>query len=251
MNRILFEPGECADGRLTLRDARADHLRHVLRAEPGDAVRLGEINGRLAEGRVERVTADAVDLTLIWGEIPPRPEVDLILALPRPKVLKRILPQIAALGVGRLFLVNAARVERVYFDTHVLEPGCIRTALTEGLTQAGDTRLPEVRVERRLKPFVEDDLDAATDAATRWLLHPGADRPILDAPLPPGRLLLAIGPEGGWVPYERDLFAARGFGPVHLHDRILRSDTATVAALATAHARRSAEKGHSLYHSVH
>lgn len=241
MNRILFEPDERDQNRVTLRGPRAEHIRRVLRAAPGDPVKLGQINGPLATGRVVELSAGKVTLDVQDGEIPARPGVDLLLALPRPKVLRRLLPQIAALGVGSLFLSNAARVERPYFDTHVLEPGNLRALLLEGLTQAGDTLIPEIRIVRRLKVFLEDELDAATDAERRVWLHPGAG-PLLHTLAPrAGRHLIAIGPEGGWIPYERELFLSRGFLPATLAPRVLRSDTATLVALGILHAR--AERG--------
>src|SRR5688500_19330680 len=89
----------------------------------------------------------------------PRPPVDLLLALPRPKVMRRLWAQLAALGVGRILLTNAARVERNYFDTHVLTSDCYRPLLVEGLQQARDTRLPVVSIHRQLKILVEDHLD--------------------------------------------------------------------------------------------
>jgi RsmE family RNA methyltransferase len=237
MNRLLFDASECAGDRLVLRDARATHLRQVLKVALGDTIRAGQIDGPFAEARVERIGDAEIELSLAFGETPPLPEIDLLLSLPRPKVLRRLLPQIAALGVRRLILCNASRVERPYFDTHVLDPAELREALLEGLAQAGDTRLPEVRVERRLRPLVEDELATDPDIATRWLLHPHATSNMLEAAQRPGRLLLAIGPEGGWIPHELDFLAAQGFAPVGMGKRILRSDTACIAALALAHAR--------------
>lgn len=232
MNRILYRPDEPVDGLLTLRDHRAAHIRTVLRARPGDTLKLGRLNGPLATGILETLTQTELTLRLTEGDLPPPPRTDLLLALPRPKVLRRLLPQIAALGVRTLFLTNAARVERPYFDTHVLDPGPLETALIEGLTQAGDTRLPAVRIIRRLKPFLEDELPAASDAPRRLLLHPGRGTPLRHLPLTPEPTLLAIGPEGGWIPHELDRFDTLAFTPVTLGPRILRSDTATLAALA-------------------
>lgn len=236
MNRILYRNSEPVEGLLTLRDARADHIPTVLRAHPGDTLKLGQLNGPLAVGRIETLDPQSVTLRLTEGQTPSRPDVDLLLALPRPKVLRRLLPQIAALGVHRLFLTNAARVERPYFDTHVLDPEPLEIALIEGLTQAGDTLLPEVRVIRQLKIFLEDELDTATDAVRRLVLHPGCGTPLHRLPSTSCRTLLAIGPEGGWIPHELDRFAALDFHPVTLGSRILRSDTATLAALAIASA---------------
>ena len=234
MNRILFESPECRNGWVTLRDHRADHLRRVLRARPGDVFRVGVVNGAAGEGEVTGMREDGITLKVMLKEPPVRPPLDLLLALPRPKVLRRLLPQIAALGVDRLFLTNAMRVERHYFDTHVLTPEPLRQLLVEGLTQSGGTWLPQVQVARRLKVFVEDELENASDAEERILLHPGADTRWADLPPPGERTFLAIGPEGGWVDFERALFAGRGFQSARLTAGVLRSDTACIVALGAA-----------------
>lgn len=146
MNLILCDPGEIgADGVATLTGARAAHVRQVLRAGPGDTLRLGVIDG--AKGRAEVLTIGDEGVVLrcqFDSEVSVGPAVDLLLALPRPKVLRRLWAQLAALGVGRLMLSNAARVERNYFDTHLLDEAIYRPLLMEGLQQAGDTHLPRV-----------------------------------------------------------------------------------------------------------
>jgi RsmE family RNA methyltransferase len=233
MNRILYEADECRHGTLRLLDSRAEHIRGVLKAKPGDTLRLGEIDGPLAEGRVLTVDEQGVELEITPGAHPPRPSLDLLLALPRPKVLKRLLPQISALGVDRLFLTNAARVERYYFDSHVLDTEFLHQALVEGLVQSGDTALPLVRVLWKLWEFFKTSLGDQNC----WLLHPGADQSFLEAPVSAPRQLLAIGPEGGWVEAELQQFRDAGFLSVNLGKRILRSDTACICALGMAAAK--------------
>ena len=240
MNLILIEPREvAADGRVRLDDLRAAHLRVVLRAQPGQRMRAGLLNGPRGTATVEAVDADGVTLQCAWaGETPERPRVDLLLALPRPKVLRRLWAQLAALGVGRILLTNADRVERVYFDTHVLRPDIYRPLLIEGLQQAQDTRLPEVSIHKQLKILVEDQLDRLFPDSLRLVADPAA-RPPPAAAVPAdftGRLLLAVGPEGGWTAYELDLLARHGFRPVGLGPRTLRSDTACLALLTLVHA---------------
>jgi len=231
MNRILFEPGEQVDGTVTLSDHRAQHIREVLNAKVGDELRTGELDGPLSTATVLERSESRIVLKITEGPLPPRPEVDLILALPRPKVLRRLLPQIASLGVDRLFLCNASRVERYYFDCHVLEPDCLHAQLVEGLTQSGDTRLPEVRILKRLRHFMEDDAPNLFQEYHKWLLHPGQGPSLMSKCGNPGRKVLAIGPEGGWIPGELEGFHQLGFEPVQLGTRILRSDTATILAL--------------------
>jgi RsmE family RNA methyltransferase len=161
---------------------------------------------------------------------PPRLPVTLLLALPRPKMLKRILQTVATLGVQRLVLLNSYRVEKSFWDSPFLRPEAIREELVLGLEQGRDTVLPEVWLEKRFKPFVEDRL-AGLCAGSRCLVaHPGGEGacPVaVNAPL-----TLAIGPEGGFIPYEVDSLVNQGFEPVHLGPRILRVETAVTALLS-------------------
>ncbi len=239
MNLILLEPGETqASGEVHLSDARAAHIRSVLRATPGQSVRVGITDGPLGTGVVTRTTADGVTLACAFeATIPAAPLVDLLLAVPRPKILRRLWAQVAALGVGRIVLTNAARVERNYFDTHLLEPAHYRPLLVEGLQQARDTRLPQVSVHRQFRVLVEDDLDVVCPTGVRIVAQPGDTTPVNAAvgTRGDGRVLLAVGPEGGWNAFERELLASRGFVPVGMGARVLRSDTACVALLALAH----------------
>ncbi|MBP7274639.1 MAG: 16S rRNA (uracil(1498)-N(3))-methyltransferase [Kiritimatiellae bacterium] len=239
MNRILLEPHEVdPTGRARLSGRRAAHVFSVLNARPGDTVRVGLINGLRGQAAVLCSESDRMELECTFEPSPaPRPGIDLIMALPRPKTLKRLYAAVASLGVDRWWLVNAARVERNYFDTHVLDPGFIRERLVEGLEQSGDPHLPEVTVCRRLKPFLEDELDAlCPPPEVRCLFHPEAAGNVWDlhhslARQP--RALLALGPEGGWVDYELELFARCGFQSVRIGSgRILRCDTAAIAALS-------------------
>jgi RsmE family RNA methyltransferase len=162
--------------------------------------------------------------------------VDLVLAVPRPKALRRILAAVASMGVDRLVLLAAARVEKSYLASPVLTPERMRKHLLDGLEQAQDTVLPEVHVEPRFRPFVEDRLDPLLGPGERWLLHPGDEGP--RHPASSGRLALAIGPEGGWVPFERTLLEARGFHPLGFGPRTLRSETIVPFALGWATGRR-------------
>lgn len=248
MNLILVEPGELdGAGAVTLTGSRAIHLTRLLRVTPGQPVRVGVVDGPVGTGVVTEVAGDHVHLACTFAAEPPaRPAVDLLLAVPRPKVLRRLWAQLAALGVGRVMLTNAARVERHYFDTHVLDAATYRPLLIEGLQQARDTRVPVVSVHRQFRPLVEDELDACSDAATRVVADPSATRSlraVIGAPARfsgasaagKGRVLLAIGPEGGWNAFELDLLATHGFTAAAMGGRTLRSDTAAIALLALVH----------------
>ena len=239
VNLILLEPSEVSDaGEVTLSDGRAAHLLNILKVAPGDQVRLGLLDGPCGVGAVQSIGGGTVALRCAFeAGVPSRPRVDLLLAVPRPKVMRRLWAQIAALGVGQIILTHAGRVERNYFDTHVLTPECYRPLLVEGLQQARDTRLPNVSIHRRFKVLIEDDLDGLFGSGRRLVADPAAARPA-GAAVREGmetRILLAVGPEGGWSDFERGLLAARGFQPVGMGPRTLRTDTACIALLALVH----------------
>ena len=239
VNLILLEPEELtADGLARLTGDRARHLNRVLHAVAGSSVRVGLVNGPVGAATVRLVGDEVAELECVFGgEIPTASAVDLLLAVPRPKVLRRLWAQLAALGVRRIILTNAERVERNYFDTHVLEADCYRPLLIEGLQQARDTRLPEVSVHRRFRVLVEDDLDRLCPEGVRLVAHPAETRSPADAlrDRQNERVVIAIGPEGGWNEFELELLAAHGFTSIGMGARALRSDTACVALLAMVH----------------
>jgi 16S rRNA (uracil1498-N3)-methyltransferase len=210
----------------------------VLKVARGDAVRIGLVNGCRGVGKVTTLSDSVVQLQCAFEQaVEPIPRVDILLALPRPKVLRRLWAQLAAIGVGRILLTNAARVERNYFDTHVLAPDCYRPLLIEGLQQARDTRLPEVTIHRQLKVLVEDQLDSVTGDAARLVAVPSAAAGVHDVVESHAseRVMLAIGPEGGWNEFETAMLVRHGFQPVGMGPRTLRTDTACVALLALVH----------------
>jgi RsmE family RNA methyltransferase len=231
---LLFDEDFLPDGTARLTGRRAQHAREVLRAEPGETLRVGRLGGLVGTGEVLENTEGLLHLRVTLTDPPPgRVGVDLLLAIPRPKALKKVLPAVASLGVDRVVLVNAARVEKSYFDSKVLAPAFVQELLLQGLEQARDTRLPEVLVRERFRPFVEDELDTLCGReALRLLPHPPASQPlatlgVASAP----RVVLAIGPDGGWVPFEAELLEAHGFRPFTLGPRILRVETAVPVLL--------------------
>jgi len=235
MNLILLQPGDFRDaGLAVLSDGRAQHIRKVLKAEPGKVLRIGLLDGALGKGTVLAVDKHTVCMECVLEEeVPPKPRIDLLLAMPRPKVMKRLWAQLAALGVGRIVLVNAERVERFYFDTHVLDPDFYTPRLIEGLQQARCTHLPEVLVRQRFKPFVEDELDELFPDSMKLLADPVGGKRLGDFCFSGERVLLAVGPEGGWTPYEIGMLGERGFEVFSMGSRILRTDTACIGLLAT------------------
>jgi RsmE family RNA methyltransferase len=232
MNLLLLEPTDfVGEGRVRLTGRRLTHLREVHRAAVGDSLRVGCIDGLMGEGLIEVLDADHAELSVACDRPPPaKLPLVLVLALPRPKMLRRVFQTIATLGVPRLLLVNSYRVEKSFWQTPFLQPDSIRENLVLGLEQGKDTVLPEVVIEKRFKPFVEDRLGAIAQGTQGLIAHPG------DFPSCPraveGPVTLAIGPEGGWIPYEVELLKLAGLAPVQMGDRILRVETAVTALVS-------------------
>jgi len=242
VNLLLLEAEDFSpDGTVRLVGRRAKHAREILRASPGETLRVGLRGGLLGVGEVLAASPEVLALRVVLSEPPPpRPGVDLLLALPRPKALKKVLPAATTLGVDRLVLVNASRVEKSYFDSKVLHPHFLKELVSLGLEQARDTVAPEILVRERFRPSVEDELDALFGKARRLLPHPPAPVPLsrLSRLSPGERTVLAIGPEGGWVPFEVELLQQHGFVPFSLGPRILRVETAVATLLGQLDALR-------------
>lgn len=220
-----------------MRGRRARHVVEVLRAVPGDRLAVGLLHGRTGEAVVIEASTDQVLLSVnLAGQPPPPSPVSLVLALPRPKILRKVLQAVASMGVKRLALVGTYRVEKSYFSSPLLAPEAIEAEVRLGLEQGKDTRPPEVSLHRHFKPFVEDDLDGLfpPGAASRLVAHPGAPGLLDSVPPGGGAAVLAIGPEGGFTPYEASTLVARSFLPFSFGPRPLRVDVAVPFAVAQA-----------------
>ncbi len=236
MNILLFDQSELQDNQLILSDRRAEHIRKILRAGCGDQLKTGQLNGPLGRATIREINKKRVVLQIeLNGPLPPQPATSLILALPRPIMLKRILSQATTLGVSNIYLINSRRVEKSFFHASLLEESNMLPHLLHGLEQAGDTRLPENSIHQRFKPFVEDLLpEIGKDSHARLVAHPEATSflpELIKIPLQE-KVLLAIGPEGGWIDYEIDKFKEQGFRPFSMGPRILRVDTAVISLLS-------------------
>ncbi len=239
MNLLLLEPEDFSSATtVVLRGRRARHALEVLSAQPGDSFRVGVRGGRVGLGTVLEKAEAALWLAVELTEPPPpRAPVDVVLAIPRPKALRRLLPALASMGISRLALVNAARVEKSYFQSELLQPDELQHRLSLGLEQGRDTIAPEVSVHKRFRPFVEDELGAFCGDAVRLVPHPGAPEAL--SPLGAGqRAVVAIGPEGGWVPFELELLAVAGFRAVSLGSRPLRVEVVVPAIVGALGALR-------------
>ncbi|MEN9387794.1 MAG: hypothetical protein RLZZ255_770 [Cyanobacteriota bacterium] len=234
MNLVLLRDEDWLDHNLVvLRDHRADHLRQLLKVEVGDSVRVGRIGGLRGEGLVLVMDAQGVQLQVHLDQAPPpRHRFDVVLALPRPKMLRRILRTVAEFGVANLHLVHTARVEKSYWQSPLLRPAKVQEALLAGMERSSDTIAPAVHLHKRFRPFVEDRLVDLCAGRRCWIAQMEAPLALADAP--PDPAVVMIGPEGGFVPFELELAERVIAQRVHLGARVLSVDTALPAALAQA-----------------
>jgi RsmE family RNA methyltransferase len=170
-----------------------------------------------------------MDVALDQEPPPPLP-VTLILSLPRPKVLRRVLMSVTTMGVKKIYLINSFRVEKSFWQTPFLEEGSVRQQLILGLEQAKDTVMPQVHLRRLFKPFMEDELPDIIRGTTPLIAHPHDADPFSSGMC--GPVTLAIGPEGGFIPYEVERLKETGFRAVSLGERILTVETAVPALLS-------------------
>jgi len=230
MNLILLSDSDfITPTRVRLTDRRLDHIRDIIKPEIGQGLTVGKINGLIGQGTIVSQKKDRLELDVKLDQNPPPPlALTLILALPRPPMLKRILFSTAMLGVKRIIILNFNRVEKSLWNSSSLKPDAIEEQLILGLEQAKDTVLPEVILKKRFKPFVEDELPALIKGKTALVAHPGGH--INVSPFKRGHvnvspLLLTIGPEGGILDFEIDLLKAAGCQTLDLGPRILRTDS--------------------------
>jgi 16S rRNA (uracil1498-N3)-methyltransferase len=210
LNTLLYSQDDILPtGQVRIADTRVDHLLQVLKIALHDTLKVGLLSGQLGSAKITYIGGQEVILDVTLNQSPPpKLPVSLVLALPRPKMLRRIFRSVAELGVAELHLIN-------YF--------------LQGLEQARDTVIPNLHLHNRFKPFVEDTLPSMILGHRALVAHPG-DYPLCPRGLEE-QLVLVIGPEGGFIPYEIDKLAEAGCEVVSLGKRILRVENAVSSIL--------------------
>ncbi|HVU23993.1 MAG TPA: RsmE family RNA methyltransferase [Opitutus sp.] len=235
MNLVLFEPAE-ARVPLPSRDPRALHLLTVLRRRVGDTFDAGLVNGPRGKGTIVAIDPHALTLRFDWGpEPPPLDPITLIVGLPRPQTARDILRDATTLGAAALHFVATEKGDPNYAASTLWRRDQWRRHLIAGAEQAFSTRLPLVTHGLALAEAIVglpagdtrialDNYEAAEPLSTCHTLYDKA-------------VCLALGGERGWSPAERALLRANGFAFAHLGERVLRTETAVIAALTLMKAR--------------
>lgn len=234
MNLLLLQADQVSDrsqGLVKITGRQFQHLVSTLKAQVGDSINVGVENGTMGWGRISSLEAEHALIEVNCTEPPPKAlPLKLVLALPRPKMLRRTLQSCISMGVKEIVLLNSWKVEKSYWQTPWLNDEALYENAVLGLEQAKDTVLPNIQLRKLFKPFVEDELSEFSKASKRILAHPGGESscPVgLDQPC-----TLVIGPEGGFTAYEADKIQEQGFEVVNIGSRILRVETAVPALIS-------------------
>jgi len=233
MNLLLLNQTDFINDELAIiRDARrCEHLLNIQKITTGDQLKAGKLNGLMGRAEIIQINSlgnssnsKEIHLRCNFIQLPPTPiSLTLVMALPRPKMFRRVVQTLSSLGIKSVYFIHSYRVEKSYWQSPFLQPEDVHHQLILGLEQSGDTSLPQVIFKKRFKPFVEDELPEIINNRTALVAHPYTDLPCPNSLNQ--SLVLAIGPEGGFIPYEINLLEQQGFNSVHLGERILRVET--------------------------
>ena len=246
MNLLLLDSSELStDNSTILCDRRAEHICQVLQLKTGSILRAGIVNGEHGEAEITHINTTKKEVSLLFTPNPnntqqqnPTPlPITVIMALPRPKVAKRLIAVCAECGVKELHFINSFRVEKSFWQSPQLNSQNIHQQLLLGLEQSKDIALPLVSLHPRFKPFVEDQLAAIRGNKDCFVAHPYKadltlnslnDRSNIKSP----NRVVIIGPEGGFIPYEVDLLQENGCQTLSIGPRIYRIETVLPMLLA-------------------
>lgn len=225
MNIILLDPRQTETEIWSITSTRQiEHLTTHVDVKVGDTLKIGIREGKRYLTEAIEVSEKIIRLKPLHEElIPKKLPVTLIIAMPRPKVLRRLIMDSVTLGVEKIILLHSYRVDKSYWQTPFLQQ--LDHYICLGLEQAGDTIAPQIEIYKRFKPFVEDVLPLMiSKERPAYVAHPYAE-----ANMPfaiDHACTVLIGPEGGFIPYEVDLFIQNGCQAVSLGNRIIRTETA-------------------------
>ena len=229
---LLFQNDFINSSAVILTGRRAEHIISVHRAAPDKELVVGLFNGKIGRGVVTEIdpASGKVRMEVSFSHMPPEKiPLRLILALPRPKTLKKALHAAVTMGVKEIHLINSYKVDKSYWQTPVLQEPQLSEQIHLALEQSKDTVPPEIFMHKRFKPFVEDVFPGLIQNTRALIAHPAAAEPC------PYNIaeetVLIIGPEGGFTDYEVEMFIRHGASPVTIGPHILRVEFAVPAVI--------------------
>ncbi|HEY6350435.1 MAG TPA: RsmE family RNA methyltransferase [Candidatus Angelobacter sp.] len=230
MTRRRWIADRVAGNRAWLTDNNAEHLTRVLRAKPGQKFDIA-VEGVVREGTVTTVSTDQVEFELGATIQPsPLPEISVLLSIYKFDRLEWAIEKLTELGVARIFPVISRRTEAHLAKAAEKRVERWRKIALEAAQQSRRTEPLEIVSPVKLKEAI------TTTKGCGIVLDEGEEDSSLKGTLreckPP--LWLALGPEGGWIPEEIELFRQNGWKTASLGGTILRAETAAIAAAAVA-----------------
>lgn len=233
MNLVILKPDQFINENCAFASERQfQHIKSILQLNDGDKIAIGRLNGKIGHARIQEQSNSIQFVDIVTDQNPPPSlAITLILALPRPQMLKRILQTVACVGVERLCFIQSSRVEKSFWQSPTATEEAIEEQLILGLEQGVATQLPRVTKHQRFRPFVEDELAELSTGSKKFIAHPNESAsPNLHSAKE--NISLAIGPEGGFLDKEVEMFKACGFEGIHLGRRILKVETAVPVLLS-------------------
>jgi 16S rRNA (uracil1498-N3)-methyltransferase len=212
----------------------AQHVARSLRLKTGDSLTVFDGRGGEYDAVIQRIERDRVDV-----KVGPFRDVDrestldigLVQGLPEADKMDWIIQKAAELGVSWIQPIVCDRsVVRLSGERAARREAHWRRVAVAACEQCGRNRIPDVRPTLGFQSWI-----AVTSGACRWMLVPDGT-PVAGMAAPHGPLELLVGPEGGLSDREKDLALPRGFEPVALGRRVLRTETAPIVAMAAMHA---------------
>ncbi len=230
---LLTEKDIRKDGLIQIDGRRAEHIHCILRAEEGDSIRCGMLNGRIGSAKLLKTERREALLEFSGPLATPSPEplkLRFIIALPRPQSFKKTLHFLASSGIPEVWFIATERVEKSYWKSSAMNPENIQHEIQLGLEQGGGTIPPRLEFRSYFRSFAEKELPLFQKDSRALIAHPGEKAGICPHRMKE-KVTVAVGPEGGFLPEEVKAFTDAGFEQVSFGPHILRVEFA-VAFLA-------------------
>ncbi len=230
MNVLIPRPSELQGTKVVVRGERAKHLVKVLQVKVGDTVKCALVGKETVASEV--LSADKENVVICAEALlradssSPRESCVLVLAMPRPIVLRRCIESAATLGFSSILITNSWRVQKSYFSSKRLNEEALNEMVYVGCEQGGHSHLPSVKV---FTTFVGCRDYLAKHRIAGLVLHPHA---CANATWELPHSAMAVGPEGGFIDEELDTFIELGFSMAKMQLPILRVEQAVIASAA-------------------
>lgn len=238
MNSAIILPEELSNPTLAhIRGKRALYLFETHELRTGLVVQASILGGRRGTAEVLSAKADEIILRLSMGlQARERTRITLIVAVPRPQTVKKVVQLASCLGVTSLHFIKAKNVEKSYLQSKSLKEESLKFEVIKGLEQSYDSMPPEIEIHPeywRFRKEVLPEILQRHPGSARYILHTSMQQ--MSERIEAGReqhVLLAIGPESGWSDTELDDFLQAGFQQLSLGARVLRVEHAAAFALS-------------------